>query len=97
MKDKVKIVKFDEIPKSIYDIPNEDGTYDLILKGASIEIPWGEKRIVLEKLNRGYYYDKWINKTEAKRRKIPIHNTPVAYQIQNYNFRIILLYEIMEE
>ena len=43
-----KIVKGYELPLTTYDLSEQD--HKEMLKGASIEIAWGDDKIVLEKL-----------------------------------------------
>lgn len=91
------IVKFDEIPKYTWQIEKyfPEKHKAIIRKDASIEIPWGNERLVLWKLRIGYEYEKITNKTNAKKNKLKISEKPVAYTIQKFDFRIILLYEIL--
>lgn len=92
-----KIIKFDKFPLDVYEIEKESKEkHKEILKGASIEVPWENKRIVLKKLPIGWTHNKLTNKSNAVKNKIKISKTPVYYQIQAYNFNIIPLYEILE-
>ena len=94
----INIVSFQKTPDSSYSIYKESKEkYRAILKGAAIEIPWEDERIVLRKLPRGWTDPTLTNKTYAKRNKLKISEVPVAYQFQNYDFRVILLYEIIGE
>ena len=93
-KDIVKINKFPITTWEIEKVSEDD--HKAILKGASIEIPWGNERIVLKKLTGGWVDDTLTNKTNAKKNKLKISELPVAYQIQQFNFSIIPLYKIIK-
>lgn len=90
-----EIVKFDKFPFDTWDIYQiSPEKHKAILNGASIEVPWGDKKIILRKLKGGLVDSKLTNKSNAIKNKIKISEEPVAYQIQKFNFRIIPLYEI---
>ena len=93
-KDIVKINKFPITTWEIEKVSKDD--HKAILKGASIEIPWGNERIVLKKLTGGWVDDTLTNMTNAKKNKINIEEIPVSYQIQKYNSRLIPLYKIIK-
>ena len=91
------IIKLDKFPIDTCEINRKsEADHKAILKGASIEIPWGDKRIVLKKLTGGWVDDTLTNKTNAKKNKLKISELPVAYQIQQFNFNIVPLYKIIE-
>lgn len=92
-----KIIEFDKFPKDIYEIKKEsEEKHREILKGASIKVPWENKKIILKKLPAGWIHNELTNKTNAAKNKIKISKIPVYYQIQYFNFTIIPLYEILE-
>lgn len=90
-----KIVKGYELPLTTYDLSEKD--HKDVLKGASIEVAWGDDKIVLEKLVCGWEHSKLTTKTNAIKKKLKISEVPVAYQIQKFDFRIIPLYRILDE
>ena len=93
-----KIVKVYKFPITTYDIYKQSKQeHKDILKGASIEIPWGDDRIVLEKLIGGRINLTLTNKTNAIKNNLKTSEIPVAYQIQQFDFRIIPLYKILNK
>lgn len=91
-----KIVKVNKFPIATYDIYKQSKEdHKAILKGAKLEIPWGDGTVILEKLIGGHYDSSLSNKTDAKKYKLNISEIPVAYQIQCFDFRIILLYKVL--
>lgn len=89
----VKVYKFPIYSYEIYKQSEEE--HKAMLKGASIEIPWNGERIVLKKLKMGEVDRTLTNKTNAIKNKLKISDVPVAYQIQQFDFRIIPLYKIL--
>ena len=90
-----KIVRGYKLPLKIFDLSDEDRKD--VLKGAAIEVAWGNNKIVLEKLVCGWEDPRLTNKTNAIKKKLKIAAAPVAYQIQKFDFRIIPLYRILDK
>ena len=94
---KNNIISFDEFPYNTGKIfKRSEDDHKAILKGASIEVPWNGKRITLKKVKQTEYFDNLVTKTCAKQKKLKVSEVPEAYTIQQFDFRIIPLFKILE-